>query len=48
MPWKISVTVKHQIKRGSPALLNFTRIDGETLEAEQKMYASFRLVLRLG
>ena len=43
--WKISVTVKPLIKGASPALLNFTN---ETLEAEQKMYASFRLVRGLG
>ena len=48
MLWKVSVIVKHQIKGASPALLNFTKIDGETLEAEQKMYASFRPVLGLG
>ena len=34
MLWKISVTVKQLIKGASPAVLNFTKIDGETLEAE--------------
>jgi len=41
--WEISVTVKHLIKKASPALLSFT-----TLEAEQKMHASFRCVRGLG
>ena len=32
----------------SPSLLNFFKIDGEILEAGQKMYASFRCVRGLG
>ena len=40
--------MEHLIKKPSPALLNFTKIDGETLEAEQKMYESFGLVRGLG
>ena len=37
--WEISVTVKHLIKKASPLLPHFI-----TMEAEQKMYASFRRV----
>ena len=48
MLWETSVTLKHLIKKASPALLNFTKIDGQILEAEQKMYARFRRVRGLG
>ena len=41
MLWKISVTVKHLIKKASPAFTKFYKMDGEILEAEQKIYASF-------
>ena len=43
MLWELSVTVKHLIKKASPALLSF-----KILEAEEKMYASFRRVRGLG
>ena len=46
--WETSATVKHLIKKASPALLNFTKSTGEILEAEQKMYARFRRVRGLG
>ena len=42
VPWEISVTVKHLTKKASPALLSFTTSTAKILEAEQKMYASFR------
>ena len=48
MLWELSVAVKHLIKKASPALLSFKKIDGEILEAEEKMYASFRRVCGLG
>ena len=40
MLWELSITVKHLIKKASPALLSFKKIDGEILEAEKKIYAS--------
>ena len=43
MLWELSVTVKHLIKKASPAFLSF-----KILEAEEKMYASFRRVRGLG
>ena len=36
------------LKKASPSLAKFYEIDGEILEAEQKMYASFRRVRWLG
>lgn len=36
--------MKHLIRKVSPALLSFNKIDSEILEAEQKMYASFSRV----
>ena len=48
MLWETSVTVKHLIKKSSlSGVAKFYKIDGETLEAEQKMYASFRRVREL-
>ena len=41
--WEISVIVKHLIKKAS-RVAKLYKIDGEILEAEQKMYASFRRV----
>ena len=46
--WEISIIVKHLIKKASPAWTKFYNIDGEILDAEQKMYASFRRVRGLG
>ena len=46
--WELSVTVKNLIKKASTALLSFNKIEGEILEAEQKMYASFRRMRGLG
>ena len=40
--------MKHLIKKASPAFGKFYKIDGEILEAEQKMYAGFRRVHGLG
>ena len=48
MIWEISVTVKHLIKKASPALLSFTTSTARFWKAEQKMYASFRSVRVLG
>ena len=48
MLWELSVTAKHLIKKASSALLSFKKIDGEILEAEEKMYSSFRRVRGLG
>ena len=45
--WEIFVTVKHLIKKAS-RVAKFYKIDGEILEAEQKIYASFRRVRGLG
>ena len=43
--WEISVTVEHLIKTASPELLNFTKSTARfSVEAEQKMYASFHRV----
>ena len=46
--WEISVRVKHQIKKSFSRVAKFYKIDGEILEAEQIMYASFRRVRGLG
>ena len=47
--WEVSVTVKHLIKKASPAFsAKFYKIDGEILKAEQKMYASFHRVRGFG
>ena len=46
--WEISVTVKHLIKKSFSCIAKFYNIDGEILEAEQKMYASFRRTRGLG
>ena len=48
MIWEISVTVKHLIKKASPALLSFTTSTARFWKAEQKMYESFRRVSGLG
>ena len=48
MLWETSLTLKHLIKKVSSALRNLTKIDGEILQVEQKMYASFRRVRGLG
>ena len=46
--WETSVTVKHLIKKASLSrVAKFYKIDDEILEAEQKMYASFRRVREL-
>ena len=45
--WEISVTVKHLIKKAS-RVAKFYKIDGEILEADQKISASFRRVRGLG
>ena len=45
--WEISVTVKHLIKKAS-RVAKFYKIDGEILEAEHKMFESFRRVRGLG
>ena len=44
--WETSVTVKH--KKSFSRVAKFYKIDGKILEAEQKMYASFRHVRGLG
>ena len=47
--WETSVTVKHRIKKASlSGVAKFYKIDGEILEDEQKMHASFRRVRGLG
>ena len=48
MIWEISVTVKHLIKKVSPALLSFTTSTARFWKAELKLYASFRRVRGLG
>ena len=48
VPWEISVTEEHLIKKASSRVVKFYKIDGEVLEAEQKIYASFRRVRGLG
>ena len=48
MLWKISVTVKHLIKKAFPAFTKFYKMDGEILEVEQKIYAIFRRERGLG
>ena len=48
MLWKISVKVEHLIKKASPAFTKFYKMDGEILEAEEKIYASFRRERGLG
>ena len=46
--WETSATVKHLIKESFSRVAKFYKIDGEILEAEQKMYARFRRVRGLG
>ena len=48
MLWEISVIVKHLIKKTFFRDAKFYKIDDEILEAEKKMYASFRSVHGLG
>ena len=44
--WETPVTLKH--KESFSRVAKFYKIDGKILEAEQKMYASFRRVRGLG
>ena len=44
--WETPVTLKH--KESFSRVAKFYQIDGKILEAEQKMYASFRRVRGLG
>ena len=48
MLWELSVIVKNLIKKASAAWISFNKIEGEIMEAEQKMYASFRRMRGLG
>ena len=48
MIYEISETVKHLIKKASPALLSFTTSMARFWKAEQKVYANFRRVRGLG
>ena len=43
-PPPISFFNGSSLKKASPSVAKFYEIDGEILEAEQKMYASFRRV----